>query len=111
MVPTRTASNPALRKAELSDAPREVSVRIVNFQEIAGGDGDSFWKDDKVRSARMLGRGILDSGDAVGLVGDPARQLRGRVFKTPRLFTILERADAVQTSRLEANAFPEWDFR
>ncbi len=58
-----------------------VAVRIINFQITTRGPGDAVWKNHEVHPTRVFGRGILESGDMAGIVGELPKQLSGRVWR------------------------------
>jgi len=52
-------------------------VGIVNLEKTAVSNGDSVGKDGEVQSTGVFGGGVFDPGDATGIIGKLAQQLRG----------------------------------
>lgn len=58
-----------------ADSLGQISPRVIHLQITSGGDGDSVRKDNEVQATGVFGGGILDAGNATGIIGQPAQQL------------------------------------
>ena len=54
-------------------------MRVVNFEIVAGSDGDAGGEHHDIDAARMFGRGVFNPGDPPGILGELTQQLCGRM--------------------------------